>query len=142
MRHPTRSLILGSIVILATLGFVVYQGLANNLVYYITPSELLTKQHPAGVSFLLGGQVKPGSVRWNAQTRLLTFVIRDPKAALRVVSRGVPPALFRPGAGVVVEGTYGGRGVFQATSLMIKHGNSYRAPKPGETPDPASFEGQ
>ena len=35
-----------------------------------------------------------------------------------------PPA--PPGAGVVVEGTYAGT-MFNATNLMIKHGNSYRA---------------
>ncbi|MGI8842479.1 MAG: cytochrome c maturation protein CcmE [Gemmatimonadaceae bacterium] len=34
--------------------------------------------------------------------------------------------------GVIVEGRYGSGGVFEATSLMVKHSNEYRAPEPGE----------
>src|SRR5438094_92826 len=105
MRHPTRSLIIGALVIIAALGFVVYQGLASNLVYYITPSELMAKTDVSGQSFRVGGQVKPGSVQWNVKTDRLTFVLRDPKTAIPVVSHGQPPQLFRAGAGVVVEGT-------------------------------------
>jgi cytochrome c-type biogenesis protein CcmE len=40
--------------------------------------------------------------------------------------------MFRDGMGVVVEGRVGQGGVFQATNLMVKHSNEYRAPKPGE----------
>lgn len=139
MRHPTRSLIIGAIVIVAALGFVVYQGLASNLVYYITPSELLAKQNVSGQSFRVGGQVTPGSVHWNVKTARLTFVMRDPKASIPVVSHGSPPQLFRAGAGVVVEGTYS-HGTFLASTLMIHHDNRYVAPKPGSTPAPDSFE--
>jgi cytochrome c-type biogenesis protein CcmE len=140
MRHPTRSLIIGALVIVAALGFVIYQGLASNLVYYITPSELLAKKDINRQSFRLGGQVKPGSVHWNVQTAKLTFIIRDPKASIAVISHGQPPQLFRQGAGVVVEGTYS-HGSFLATALMIKHGANYVAPKPGSTPNPNTFEG-
>src|SRR5436305_3283942 len=140
MRHPTRSLIIGGFVILAALGFLVYEGISNNLVYYLTPSELLAKSNIEGQSFRLGGQVRMGSVHWNAGSQLLSFIIQDPKASLEVVSHGVPPALFRGGRGVVVEGTYAHH-LFDATTLMIKHSNSYRAPAKGKTPNPSSFEG-
>ncbi len=133
MRHPTRSLILGSALILGIIGVLIYQGLSNDLVYYITPSELLAKPNPIGQSFRLGGQVRPGSVTLNAKTRYLRFVLQDPKASVQVVSHNLPPQMFRPGIGVVVEGTYTGS-MFSATNLMVKHSNSYRAPKPGQTP--------
>jgi cytochrome c-type biogenesis protein CcmE len=139
MRHPTRSLIIGGMIILSALGFLIYQGLSNNLVYYTTPSEFLAKQEPSGGSYRLGGQVRPGSVHWHARSRSLTFVLQDPKAAIRVVSQGSPPVMFRAGAGVVVEGTYANHR-FDATNLMIKHGNTYRVPKPGQTPVPDSFD--
>ena len=139
MRHPTRSLIIGAVVSVAALGFVVYQGLASNLVYYITPSELLAKGDTAGQSFRVGGQVKPGSIHWNVRTAQLSFIIRDPKTAIPVISHGSPPQMFRAGAGVVVEGTYA-RGTFLATTLMIHHDNRYVAPKPGSTPAPDSFQ--
>jgi cytochrome c-type biogenesis protein CcmE len=40
--------------------------------------------------------------------------------------------MFREGMGVIVEGRVGAGGVFDATNLMVKHSNEYRAPKPGE----------
>lgn len=134
MRSRIRSLALGIVVIVATLGFLVYQGLANNLVYYVTPSELLAKGLGAdGHSLRLGGLVQPGSRHWNAATQTLTFVLQDPKASVPVVSHGLPPQMFREDIGVVVEGTYR-HGLFRATDLMIKHCSTYRAPKPGQVP--------
>lgn len=136
MRRPVRALIIGVLVIAAALGFLVYQGLANNLVYYITPSELLAKGAAAnGQSFRLGGQVRPGSVHWNAKTRFLRFVLQDPKGSVAVVSQGLPPQMFKAGVGVVVEGTYRSHR-FSATTLMVKHCSTYRAPKPGHVPKP------
>lgn len=136
MRRRIRTLALGIAVITAALGFLVYQGLANNLVYYVTPSELLAKGAAAdGQSLRLGGLVRPGSRRWNAATQTLSFVLQDPKASVPVVSHGLPPQMFREDIGVVVEGTYR-QGLFQATDLMIKHCADYRAPKPGQVPPP------
>lgn len=139
MRRPARSLAIGAALIAGVLGFLVYQGLSNNLVYYITPSELAAKGPSAvGQPFRLGGQVRPGSVRWNAATQALRFVLQDPKGAITVTSHGIPPEMFKAGIGVVVEGTDRGS-LFAATTLMIKHGSNYRAPKPGQTPVPDNF---
>jgi cytochrome c-type biogenesis protein CcmE len=139
MRRPARSLALGGAIILAALSFLIYQGISNNLVYYITPSELLAKGAAAqGQSFRLGGQVRPHSVTWNPITQVVHFVLQDPKGAVSVTSHGQPPELFREGIGCVVEGTYR-QGVFQATTLMVKHSGDYQAPKPGDTPVPDNF---
>jgi cytochrome c-type biogenesis protein CcmE len=125
--------------ILAALSFLIYQGISNNLVYYITPSELLAKGSGAqGQSFRLGGQVRPHSVHWNPSTQIVRFVLQDPRGAVAVTSHGQPPSLFREGIGCVVEGTYR-HGVFDATTLMIKHSGDYRSPKPGDTPVPDNF---
>ena len=139
MGRSTRSVALGGLLITGILAFVIYQGISTNLVYYMTPSELRAKGISAyGESVRLGGQVRPGSVRWNAKTENLRFILQDPKGSVPVTSQGLPPEMFRPGAGVVVEGRYAGS-FFDATNLMIKHGNSYRAPKPGETPVPDNY---
>jgi cytochrome c-type biogenesis protein CcmE len=121
-------------VILAALGFVIYQGISNNLVYYITPSELLAKgAHANGESFRLGGQVRPNSVFVNKARHTVHFMLQDPRAAVQVMSSTLPPPMFRAGVGVVVEGTYTD-GLFTATNLMVKHCAAYRAPKPGHVP--------
>jgi cytochrome c-type biogenesis protein CcmE len=136
MRRSTRSLVIGALVIVGTLGFLVYQGLANNLVYYITPSELLAKGAAAdGQSFRLGGQVRQGTVAVSTAAHTVRFILQDPKGSVRVLATTLPPSMFRAGAGVVVEGTYA-HGLFTATNLMIKHCATYRAPKPGQVPKP------
>jgi cytochrome c-type biogenesis protein CcmE len=142
MRRSTRPLIAGAALIAAVLGFLIYQGISNNLVYYITPSELLAKGAAAqGQAFRLGGQVRPGSIVWRAKTQYLRFVLQDARARVTVISHGVPPRLFSDKMGCVVEGTFTGH-IFDATNLMIKHSSTYVAPKPGDTPVPDKYVSQ
>ena len=123
----------GIAVIVAVFAWLVFGGLRENVVFFLTPQELLAKG-PEGVDVpvRLGGQVKPGSVVWDAQTLDLRFAVTDGAREVLVHSTGAPPQMFRDGMGVIVEGRYGRGGVFEATGLMVKHSNEYRAPKPGE----------
>lgn len=126
---------LGVIVMLGGFGYLLYGGIGENLVYFLTPKELLargTKAYDASVR--LGGQVKPGSVKWTAETMDLRFVVTDGERDIPVRSKGAPPQMFRDGMGVVVEGRYAKDDVFDAKSLMVKHSNEYRAPAPGKKP--------
>ena len=82
----------------------------------------------AGAVVRLGGQVKPGSVDWNAEENMLRFDLSDGKQAVPVECTGAPPQMFREGIGVVVEGTVTATGVFSSDRLMVKHSNEYKAP--------------
>jgi cytochrome c-type biogenesis protein CcmE len=122
-------------VILGTFAYLVYGGIGENLVYFLTPQELVERGDRAyDVPLRLGGQVVPGSVQWNAQAVDLRFQVGDGVHTIAVHSSGAPPQMFRDGIGVVVEGRYHRSGVFESTSLMVKHSNEYRAPKHGEKP--------
>jgi cytochrome c-type biogenesis protein CcmE len=121
--------------ILGTFAYLVYGGIGENLVYFFTPEELMARGDRAyDVPVRLGGQVVPGSVVWNAQAVDLRFKISDGVKTVAVHSTGAPPQMFRDGIGVVVEGRYHRGGTFESTSVMVKHSNEYRAPKPGEKP--------
>jgi cytochrome c-type biogenesis protein CcmE len=121
--------------LVVTFGWLLYGGLDKNVVFFLTPKELLAKgTNGYDVPVRLGGQVKPGSVKWDEKTLDLRFAITDGNGEVTVHSKGAPPQMFRDGMGVVVEGRYGRDGVFNSTSLMIKHSNEYRAPKAGERP--------
>lgn len=123
----------GAVVIVAVFAWLLFGGLEKNVVFFLTPQELLAKGPEAvGVPVRLGGQVKPGSTRWDAKTLDLRFTVTDLKRDVPVQSTGAPPQMFRDGMGVIVEGRFSQSGVFQATNLMVKHSNEYRAPKPGE----------
>ena len=125
----------GTIVVLGALGFLLYGGLDRNLVYFLTPVELLERGERAyDVPVRLGGQVAAGTVEWDAHALDLRFMVTDGKEQIPVQSRGAPPHMFRDDMGVIVEGRYGADGVFQASTVMVKHSNEYRAPHPDMPP--------
>jgi cytochrome c-type biogenesis protein CcmE len=110
-------------------------GIGENLVYYWGPAELVGAGDKAyGATVRLGGQVVPGSIR-HGQGSELRFAVSDGRATVDVLTRTVPPQMFREGIGVVVEGTLERDGHFESQRLMVSHGNEYRAPGDGEQPD-------
>ena len=131
------ALAVGVVIILAAFGFLLYGGIDKNVVFFLTPEELLARGSAAyDVPVRLGGLVQPGSVKWDAEKLDLRFVRRRIAAArsVNVHSSGAPPQMFRDGMGVVVEGRYHRTGVFESTNLMVKHSNEYRKPEHGERP--------
>ena len=91
--------------------------------------KLGTKYSQAmGATVRLGGQVAVGSVKRGDGVSDLEFDVTDGTAIVHVVSRGVPPQLFRDRIGVVVEGTMTSAGTFESQRLMVSHDNQYRAP--------------
>jgi cytochrome c-type biogenesis protein CcmE len=98
----------------------------------VTPGELLEKGADAqGKPIRLGGQVMAGSVQWDADRLDLRFVLQDEDGQVAVISRKAPPAMFREGQGVIVEGKLTSAGVFESSNLMVKHSNEYRPPEDG-----------
>ena len=132
----TTGALIGAAVVLVAFGYLIWGGIGGNLVYFLTPKELLDKGPKAvGASVRLGGLVQGGTVHWNAETRELRFSITDgDSVSVPVISVGVPPQMFTEGQGVVVEGFYTQEGVFKSQKVMVKHSNEYRAPPPGEHP--------
>jgi cytochrome c-type biogenesis protein CcmE len=132
----TTGALIGAAVVLIAFGYLVWGGIGGNLVYFLTPKELLDKGPKAvGASVRLGGLVQAGTVHWNADTRELKFRITDgDSASVAVLSVGVPPQMFTEGQGVVVEGFYTQEGVFKSQKVMVKHNNEYRPPPPGQHP--------
>jgi len=124
--------------IAGSLGWVAFKGLTNNLVYFVTPTELLTRG-TVGERVRLGGLVDPGSVQHQGPT--IQFVVTDGTTRMTVVDTGGVPSLFREGQGVVVEGVYGADGTFHADTVLVKHNGVYRPPAPGQTPHSADVEG-
>ena len=124
------------VIILAAFGFLLYGGIDKNVVFFLTPQELLARGTSAyDVPVRLGGLVAPGSVKWDADKLDLRFVVMDSGGqSINVHSSGAPPQMFRDGMGVVVEGRYHKSGVFESTNLMIKHNNEYRKPEHGGRP--------
>jgi cytochrome c-type biogenesis protein CcmE len=125
----------GVAALLLGFGYLLYGGIGDNLVFYLTPSELTERgEEGYNSSVRLGGVVVPGSVNWDADALDLRFTLGDGTTEMEVHSKGAPPQMFRDGIEVLVEGRLAASGVFQSTSLMVKHSNEYRAPEEGQRP--------
>jgi cytochrome c-type biogenesis protein CcmE len=110
-----------SAVILMVIGYLIYTGLRDTMVFYLTVSEVMAKS-PEDLTDTqkVGGIVNAGSVQWEPKTLKLSFRLEDEQANLVVV-----PDSFKPGSEVIVEGTYRGDGNFWATTIMPKCASKY-----------------
>ncbi len=115
-----------SAVVLIVIGYLVYTGLRDTMIFYLTVSEVLAKPpEKLTQTQKVGGMVTTGSVQWDPKTLKLSFKLEDNQANLIVNYSGVVPDSFKPGAEVIVEGTYRGDGSFWATTIMPKCASKY-----------------
>ena len=119
--------IAGGAVIVAALAYLIYAGVSQSVVYFVTPSELGAAPVP-GKAYRLGGMVLPGTLKWEPRSLDLRFTLSDGQASVPVRHKGTPPDLFAEGRGAVVEGTWSRDGYFQASTILAKHSEEYKAP--------------
>jgi cytochrome c-type biogenesis protein CcmE len=126
MTKRTKFLAGGAIIVVA-LGYMIYAGVTQSAVYFVTPAEIQAAP-VAGKAYRLGGLVAPGSLKWEPRALELTFTLTDGKASVPVRHKGTPPDLFGEGRGAVVEGSWNPGGYFKATLILAKHSEEYKAP--------------
>ena len=117
----------GGVVILGALAYMIYAGVTQSAVYFVTPAELQAAP-VAGKAYRLGGLVAPGSLSWEPRALDLRFSLTDGKASVPVRHKGTAPDLFGEGRGAIVEGSWTPEGYFKATLIMAKHSEEYAAP--------------
>jgi cytochrome c-type biogenesis protein CcmE len=120
-------LMAGGAVIALALGALIYFGVTQSIVYFVTPAELQAAP-VAGKSYRVGGMVVRGTVTWDPRTLDLRFSLSDGKATVPVRHKGTAPDLFGEGRGAVVEGRWLREGYFHASTILAKHSEEYQAP--------------
>jgi cytochrome c-type biogenesis protein CcmE len=100
----------------------ILSALNDNIVFFLSPSEIAAKQLTPGQRLRLGGMVEQGSVKRAGKTAY--FTVTDGKRKLNVVYEGPLPDLFREGQGVVAEGRLQ-NDVFAADLVLAKHDENY-----------------
>lgn len=134
-----RRFLIGGVIILAALSYMIYGGMQEAIVYFVTPSELKANERSSADKFLrMGGMVVKGSMHKDLNNLTYRFDLTDGAATYPVFFKGLPPDLFTEGKGAVVEGRIGADGVFQATTIMAKHAEEY-SPHPDGKPASNSF---
>ncbi len=142
-----RTFFTGLVGVTAVVGWLIWTGIADTLVYYHTPSELLALAasddliQERGVK--VSGHVVPGSYAASSRELLHTFLVSDPddpEVRITVEFRHPIPDTFSDEAEVVMEGRYLGDGVFAATEVLTKCGSRYEAmPEEGDYSDYADY---
>ncbi len=125
--------VVGGLVILVAIAYLIWAGVSQSVVYFVTPSELLAAP-VASKTYRVGGLVLPGSLKWEPKSLDLSFTLSDGKANVSVKHKGAPPDLFAEGRGAVVEGAWTREGYFKASLILAKHSEEYKAPHDGAEP--------
>jgi cytochrome c-type biogenesis protein CcmE len=120
-------LVLASMAVLGIAATLILRALNQELVFFLSPTQIAEKQPGAGTQIRLGGLVEAGSVQKSGET--VVFSVTDLSKNVKVSYRGLLPDLFREGQGVVVEGAFDGGGQFVASEVLAKHDENYMPPE-------------
>ena len=107
-----------ALVVAACVGYLVYSASGSSSEYYLTVSELRSRQ-PASQDVRVAGVVQ-NDVQRSEGGLHVQFTEKDGTASVPVEYRGTLPDIFKPGITVVAEGRLGADGVFHARAVLAK----------------------
>ena len=101
--------------------FFLMSALNSNIVYFISPTELI-EQNKINQRLRLGGLVKSNSI--SVIGTMIKFDVTDGNNSVSVKYEGLLPDLFKEDQGVIVEGKFDSNS-FNADNLLAKHDENY-----------------
>ena len=124
-----RLLFLSFIILIVSLSvFLILKSLEENVVYFISPTEIKNLSEVDNKKRIrVGGMVKEQTIK--LEQNKVTFVITDFKNEINVTYSGAIPNLFSEGKGVVAEGFLNDRSFFNAKKILAKHDENYMPPE-------------
>ena len=116
-----------SIAVLILTIFLVLKALEENVVYFLSPTEIKNLNETTTEKIRVGGMVKDQSIKINSDK--INFIITDFKNEINVTYSGIVPNLFQEGKGVVAEGILRDKNYFKAEKILAKHDENYIPPE-------------
>ena len=107
--------------------FLVLKSLEENVVYFVSPTEIKNLAELDKKKVRVGGMVKEGSIQTSSNQ--ISFIITDFKHEINVSFSGAVPNLFAEGKGVVAEGFLRDRNFLNAKKILAKHDENYMPPE-------------
>ena len=117
-------LVLASIILSV---YLILKSLEENVVYFLSPSEINNLTEINQEKIRVGGMVKDQSIIIKSDK--INFIITDFKNEINVSYSGAVPNLFTEGKGVVAEGYLKDRSYFNAIKILAKHDENYMPPE-------------
>lgn len=131
MKPRDRRLLIAGVALLALGGAtaLVMNAFNSNLVFFLSPTQVLAGEAPKDRTFRVGGLVEAGSVQREGVA--VRFRVTDTAHVVTVQYTGILPDLFKEGKGVVAQGRWH-EGVFTAQEVLAKHDENYMPPEAAE----------
>ena len=107
--------------------FLILKSLEENVVYFLSPTEISNLNEIRNNKIRIGGMVKDQSITINREN--ISFVITDFKNEINVSYSGTVPNLFQEGKGVVAEGFLKDQSFLIADKILAKHDENYMPPE-------------
>ena len=107
--------------------FLVLKSLEENVVYFLSPTEIKNLSEINNKKIRIGGMVKNQSIIINSDK--VIFIVTDFKNEISVSYSGSVPNLFEEGKGVVAEGFLKDRSFLVADKILAKHDENYMPPE-------------
>lgn len=118
-------LVVAILIVASCISYLVFAGVKETFVYYLTIDELLAKTPEVyDDKVRVSGKVLPGSID-NDIERSLKFKITDGKNIIDVEYKGIVPDIFADDVEAVVEGNLTDQNVFKADLLLAKCPTKY-----------------
>jgi len=112
---------------LSLTAFLVFKSFEENVVYFMSPSEIKNSTELETKKIRVGGMVKEKSIKITDSE--INFIITDFKNELIVSFNGSVPNLFEEGKGAVIEGILQDRNYIKADKILAKHDENYMPPE-------------
>ena len=131
MKPKTQRLTLALLAVVAVIAaaLLALSALKDQAAYFYTPSDAAKAHLQPGAAVRLGGMVEKGSLTHLPDGVTITFAVVDNAATVPVRFKGIVPALFREGSGVVADGRFDANGQFVAETILAKHDERYMPPE-------------
>ena len=107
--------------------FLILKSLEENVIYFLSPTEIKNLSELENKKIRIGGMVKNDSILMDSNK--ITFIITDLKNEINVSYSGSVPNLFEEGKGVVAEGFLKDRSFLIADKILAKHDENYMPPE-------------
>ncbi len=104
-------------------------ALQDNMLFFVTPSDVQAQTLPPDRQIRLGGLVADGTVSRDPDSLAVTFGVTDGAHDVMVSFNGILPDLFREGQGVIAHGHMDESGVFRAHEVLARHDETYMPPE-------------
>lgn len=128
-RQRRAVLILLVLALLGAGGALLLNAFRQNLVFFVSPTEVVQGQAGRSDSLRLGGLVQPGSIQRDPGSLQVRFVLTDHAHQVPVVFNGVLPDLFVAGKGAIAQGRLDASGTLVAHEVLAKHDENYLPPE-------------